>query len=432
MMSVDWMKCMFHQKEMKALIADNSTKYDLIIAEVWFKQEALVAFGHKYNAPVINFVSTFVRPEAVYLTGNHLPTSFVPLWNLHYTDRMSFLQRAMNTFQYYWELILIHLCYLRIQETFMREHFKYPGSESLPPLTEMLSNTSLTLVYSNSIAAGYPVPFSKNILEFGGMHVAIETKQLPKDLQEFMDNPKDGVIYFSFGSVTEFSVLDNKSQQSIISVLGGLKQKVMMKIEATNPFINCTKPNILVRQWFPQPSVLAHPNCKLFITHGGIGGVMEGIYHSVPMFAIPLFADQKLNAKLLEKVGIGYTLEPEDITAENFLMAINTVLNNSIYKENIKKRSAILKDQPIDTLEHVLYWIEYVIRHRGAPHLRPAVLDLHWYQYFMLDVIALYLLILIVILYVIKNLIGLLYNCSLSIIQNIEYFEKSKLKSKPE
>lgn len=71
-----------------------------------------------------------------------------------------------------------------------------------------------------------------------------------------MDNPKDGVIYFSFGSVIEFSVLDNKSQQSIISVLGGLKQKVMMKIEATNPFINCTKPNILVRQWFPQPSVL--------------------------------------------------------------------------------------------------------------------------------------------------------------------------------
>jgi glucuronosyltransferase len=30
-----------------------------------------------------------------------------------------------------------------------------------------------------------------------------------------------------------------------------------------------------------------------------------------------------------------------------------------------------------------------VIRHKGAPHLRSAVLDLAWYQYFLLDVITL-------------------------------------------
>jgi glucuronosyltransferase len=32
--------------------------------------------------------------------------------------------------------------------------------------------------------------------------------------------------------------------------------------------------------------------------------------------------------------------------------------------------------------------MEYVIRHKGAPHMRSAVLDLTWYQYFLLDVIA--------------------------------------------
>jgi glucuronosyltransferase len=35
-----------------------------------------------------------------------------------------------------------------------------------------------------------------------------------------------------------------------------------------------------------------------------------------------------------------------------------------------------------------VYWTEYVIRHKGAPHLRSAALDLAWYQYFLLDVIA--------------------------------------------
>jgi glucuronosyltransferase len=35
-----------------------------------------------------------------------------------------------------------------------------------------------------------------------------------------------------------------------------------------------------------------------------------------------------------------------------------------------------------------VYWTEYVIRHKGAPHLRSAVLELAWYQYEQLDVIA--------------------------------------------
>lgn len=30
-----------------------------------------------------------------------------------------------------------------------------------------------------------------------------------------------------------------------------------------------------------------------------------------------------------------------------------------------------------------------MLRHAGAPHLRSAALDLAWYQYFLLDVLAL-------------------------------------------
>jgi glucuronosyltransferase len=35
-----------------------------------------------------------------------------------------------------------------------------------------------------------------------------------------------------------------------------------------------------------------------------------------------------------------------------------------------------------------VFWTEYVIRHKGAHHMRSAALDLTWYQYFLLDVIA--------------------------------------------
>jgi glucuronosyltransferase len=58
------------------------------------------------------------------------------------------------------------------------------------------------------------------------------------------------------------------------------------------------------------------------------------------------------------------------------------------YRENAQRLSRIYRDQPFTPLQKAVYWTEYVIRHKGAPHLRSAVLDLAWYQYFLLDVIA--------------------------------------------
>lgn len=56
------------------------------------------------------------------------------------------------------------------------------------------------------------------------------------------------------------------------------------------------------------------------------------------------------------------------------------------YKENAMKRSHIMKDKPLAAKELVNYWVEYVIRHQGASHLRVASLNLEWYQYLLLDV----------------------------------------------
>ena len=39
-------------------------------------------------------------------------------------------------------------------------------------------------------------------------------------------------------------------------------------------------------------------------------------------------------------------------------------------------------------LEKTGDWIEYVVRHGGARHLRARVFNIPWYQYYLLDVIA--------------------------------------------
>lgn len=48
--------------------------------------------------------------------------------------------------------------------------------------------------------------------------------------------------------------------------------------------------------------------------------------------------------------------------------------------------------------ETALFWIDYVIRHKGAPHLRASGLDLKWYQFYLLDVVALCLAALLLML----------------------------------
>lgn len=47
-----------------------------------------------------------------------------------------------------------------------------------------------------------------------------------------------------------------------------------------------------------------------------------------------------------------------------------------------------MHDRPMKPMDLAVYWTEFVIRHRGAPHLRVAGLDLPWYKYLLIDVIS--------------------------------------------
>lgn len=65
----------------------------------------------------------------------------------------------------------------------------------------------------------------------------------------------------------------------------------------------------------------------------------------------------------------------------------------------MEKYSALTKDQPQSPMERAVWWTEYVLRHNGARHLRSAAVDMPWYQYFLLDVIAFLLAVTLTSLY---------------------------------
>lgn len=61
--------------------------------------------------------------------------------------------------------------------------------------------------------------------------------------------------------------------------------------------------------------------------------------------------------------------------------------------------SARYRDQPMPPLELAKFWVEYVIRHKGAPHLHSAGQDLTFIEYHSIDVFAAIALTLALIVY---------------------------------
>lgn len=112
---------------------------------------------------------------------------------------------------------------------------------------------------------------------------------------------------------------------------------------------------------------------------------------------IPTSFDQLKNAFQAKKDG--YALIAND-NSNNFnegslYILIKELLENPKYAENVRARSRLFHDRPKKPLETAVNWIEYIIRHNGADHLKVAANKMSFYQLYMIDII----LVLIVIIF---------------------------------
>jgi MGT family glycosyltransferase len=79
-------------------------------------------------------------------------------------------------------------------------------------------------------------------------------------------------------------------------------------------------PNVEVRHWVPQLSVLRQADA--FITHAGAGGSQEGLATRTPMVAVPQAVDQFGNADMLVSLGVARRIDTADATPEALREAV--------------------------------------------------------------------------------------------------------------
>lgn len=73
--------------------------------------------------------------------------------------------------------------------------------------------------------------------------------------------------------------------------------------------------------------ILDHPNCKFFIIHEGVHGLMETIDVGVSIIGFPIFGDQHQNLRISEENGLGIRSDIFTLIEETFEKNINRILN---------------------------------------------------------------------------------------------------------
>ncbi|GMN32706.1 hypothetical protein TIFTF001_049801 [Ficus carica] len=132
------------------------------------------------------------------------------------------------------------------------------------------------------------------------------------------DQPAQSVLYVSFGSRTAISrdqirELGDGLVRSSKSFLWVVKDKKVDK-EDSSELIDLIGHDLmeriiergfLVKNWLNQEEVLRHPAVAGFLTHCGWNSITEALWHGVPMLLWPQHGDQKINADLVERIGVG-------------------------------------------------------------------------------------------------------------------------------
>ena len=294
------------------------------------------------------------------------------------SDRFSFTNRLKNTFAYFAGHITISLSGMLSPSDIWEKHAKSISKYS--SAVEAHWKRRGIILVSHDFAFTYHQPLYANVKIIGPL-LPGPARPLPADLDGFMSINKK-VVIVSFGTV--FSQYRTELVDNLAVGLSMLPVQVLWKHSAIQPagVGNNTK----IVPWIPQNDILGHQSTAVFLTHGGLNSFQESVYHGVPVVVLPLSGDQYWSADVCVDKKIGVTLDKDNLIPEIIVEAVNEVLNNKVYKQNVIKISKVLKSRKRTPAEEGADWIEYAMDNDGALHLRSPAGDLPFYQLHMLDV----------------------------------------------
>ncbi|XP_048094154.1 UDP glucuronosyltransferase 5 family, polypeptide D1 isoform X2 [Alosa alosa] len=349
-------------------------KFDLVLTDPAISGGVMLA--HYLKLPLVLNARWICSGEGHFAIAPS-PLSYIPVTGSGYSDNMTFFQRVKNVFFYSTMLFQNYFVVGPHYKDLCKKHF----DENCNVLT-YTQEADIWLMRLDFVF-DFPRPTMPNVVYMGGFQCK-PSKPLPDDLEAFVQSAGEhGFVIMSMGTLVKG--LPSEIADEIAAAFAKLPQKVIWRHLGERP--STLGNNTMLVQWMPQNDLLGHPQIKAFVAHGGTNGVQEAIYHGVPVLGIPLFFDQFDNLLRVRERGGGLILDLSELNQHTFHTSLQEITQNPSYRENMQRLSRLHRDQPMSPLDQAGFWIEFVMRNKGAAHLRTDSYKMPWYTYHSLDVI---------------------------------------------
>ena len=361
-----------------------ATRYDLVIVEGNAAGLCLNAIPYKLGVP---YISLLANMDPWTLRVGALP-SVEPLPIMSKTNEMDFMQRFTSTLTYATCTILIPMI-ISYNHNYVVS--KYVPEKQWVDLRDLHKRSQLWLVNWEPYVLDYPRVSTPYYHFVGGIGTK-DANPLPTDIENFIQRNQNDCILLTFGSAIRNIPID--ILHKFLTAFEHIQFNVIIANNGKNP--PHIPSNVKIQTWLPQNDILGHSKTKLFINHGGNNGQLEAMYHGVPQIFFPVLNDQSYNALKVQKKGMALSMNVHEFTAQELVDNINRITCDGKYKKNAKKASAIFRSLP-PPKDSVIFWVDHVLKF-GSDHLRPPYLDMPFYQFFLIDVLALFLLVIVMVL----------------------------------
>lgn len=191
----------------------------------------------------------------------------------------------------------------------------------------------LNIVYTSRTFQLYEDEFDERFTFVGP---AIDKDSQPEAEEPIPYNDMhETIVYIAMG--TMLPRFAKKIYKRVIQAFKNEEVSVIMAIgdELDSSDLGEIPSNVHVYAKVPQVEVLEHAN--LFITHGGMNSVNEGIHSKVPMVVGPIVNDQPAIAEQITALNIGKQVDLKKAKAEDIREAAFEVLNDETILKNIEK-----------------------------------------------------------------------------------------------
>jgi len=158
-------------------------------------------------------------------------------------------------------------------------------------------------------------------------------REAPFDVPDFAQGAGP-LVYVSFGSL---GAMDVDLIRRLIAAFADYPARFLVNVGGFRDAYRAVPDNVILDQWFPQPSVLA--KADLFIHHGGNNSFCEALYWGVPSVVMPYCWDGHDNARRAVETGTGYRIERSGWTPAMLFTTLDAALGDDAMRARLAANS---------------------------------------------------------------------------------------------